>query len=683
MKQDLLKPEVVDAGDAQPLGMRWSLDEQTLNFAIVAPDAETVFVHFFLPDTEEYVDKVEISHRTGKVFHARLANIESTWLYAIQAIQKDPLRGAVINDKLLLDPYAKNLNRSLIWDPVKYKDDSPFFLPKAKLNEASFDWQGATKPTIAKSETILYETHVKGFTQLQSQLPAELRGTYLGLAEPISIDYLKSLGVTSVQLMPVFSFMSEPRLQELGLVNYWGYNPISFFAPDSRYAIKDAVFEFKTMVRELHKAGIEVILDVVYNHTAEGGKDGPVLSYKGLVEAEFYVRGADDYSFEYANYTGCGNTVNADSDFGLRVIMDSLRYWLEEMQVDGFRFDLAATLGRNGERFNHRATLLRAMAQDPVISQAKLIAEPWDIGPEGYQLGNFPPNWVECNDRYRDSVRKFWRGDRALVPELASRILGSRDIFKKGRRSQISSVNYVAYHDGYTLHDLVSYEQRHNLANLEDNRDGHGANYSRNYGVEGPTSDPNITKIRERQKRNMLATLFLSQGIPHLLAGDEFGRTQQGNNNAYCQDNEVSWVNWQLEPEQVQLSRFVKKLIEIRKAHPVLQHCILHDDGFEHHTRHHHVAWLRPDGEEKSVDDWQDPDNQCLGLLVADEDREYQLLFILNASECPHQYVLPTSSSRVRLLDTKVEGQFEEMIYSEPTYIQQPQSISLWKLSLH
>lgn len=364
-------------GKAFPLGATWSGDD--LNIAVFASDAARLFVHFFLPDTEEEVAVVELQHRSGKVFHSILNGVERSWLYAIRAEQKDKSKGKVANQKLLIDPYAKNLNRPVIWNRELYEKNSPFFIPKASISLPEFDWNGVEKPNLLRSETILYETHVKGFTQLFEAVPEALRGTYLGLCQPEVIKHIKDLGVTSVQLMPVFSFMSEPRLTELELTNYWGYNPINFFAPDPRYALKDPVTEFKTLVKTFHENGLEVILDVVYNHTAEAGGDGPVLSFRGLAEFDFYLASYEDYRFDYANYTGCGNTVDCESDFSLRLIMDSLRYWLTEMQVDGFRFDLAATLGRNGERYNRKAALFKAIAQDPVVSQCKLIAEPWDL----------------------------------------------------------------------------------------------------------------------------------------------------------------------------------------------------------------------------------------------------------------------------------------------------------------
>ena len=515
-------------------------------------------------------------------------------------------------------------------------------------------------------------------------MPKALRGSYLGLAEPKVIKHIKDLGVTSVQLMPVFAFMAEPRLKEFGLTNYWGYNPISFFAPDPRYASTgnelDAVTEFKTLVREFHKQGLEVILDVVYNHTAEGGEQGFILSVKGLAEFDFYLREEGGFHYQYANYSGCGNTINLDDDYAMSIALESMRYWLTEMQVDGFRFDLAANLGRNGSGFNPRSTLLRAMKQDPIISQAKLIAEPWDIGPNGYQLGHFPDNWLECNDRYRDSVKRYWRQDKGLVAEVASRILGSRDIFTKGQRSQTTSVNYISYHDGYTLHDLVSYEQRHNLANKEENRDGHGANYSRNYGVEGETSSRLINQLRAQQKRNLIATLLFSQGVPHLLAGDEIGRTQQGNNNAYCQDNELSWLNWNLKKPAKDLLAFFKYCIQIRKQHPILQHCFLPDDDYQSAALEHQVCWIRPDGEEKQIEDWHNHDNHCLGVVLTDKSHGYKLLLLMNASESQVDYTLPQYQNTELLMDTSHTKDSRVSHNSNTHFSQKPMSLSLWKL---
>ena len=666
-------------GKPTPLGATEAPDG--FNFAIYAPDAKQIRIHLFCSDTEEQVGEIELTHRTGKIFHGFVKDLKPSWNYAIQAIQKKADKAGKVDNKLLLDPYAKSFDRSLVWQHDLYKNESPFFMPKAHLTRPQFDWQNIQKPNVANRDTILYETHVKGFTKAFPNLDPSLQGTYLGLAQPDVIQYIKALGVTSVQLMPIFYFMSEPRLTELGLSNYWGYNPINFFAPDPRYASDHcAITEFKTLVREFHKQGLEVILDVVYNHTAESGVDGPVLSFKGLVEHEFYLRADDGYTYDYANYTGCGNTVNTDSDYSLKLILDSLRYWLTDMQVDGFRFDLAATLGRNGDRFNSGATLLRAMRQDPIISKAKLIAEPWDIGPEGYQLGNFPSNWLECNDKYRDGMRRYWRGDRGLVADSATRILGSRDIFKKGQRSPSTSINYISYHDGFTLHDIVSFDERHNLKNLENNRDGHSANFSRNYGVEGPTTNLQITEIREKQKRNMIATLLFSQGVPHILAGDEISRTQQGNNNAYCQDNEISWIDWHLDARKQEFLAFTKYCIQLRQQYNVLKTCLLDDDNYQHSEQHHHVNWIRPDGEEKSIDDWHNHDNQCLGLLIADDDQKYAMLLILNASEDVHHYILPSAKKVNLLLDTSDGSKLDKQTWKKSVYPQQPQSLTLWIL---
>lgn len=669
----------ITRGAPFPYGV--TVTEQGLNFAVYAPDAKQINVHFTCPDTEESMAVLVLPYRTGKVFHACIKGLNPNWQYALQALQKQADKAARLDQQLLLDPYAKSFSRALVWQPAMYQEQSPFLIPKANLQLPDFDWQHTNKPNIAANETILYELHVKGFTKQFPGLSPKLQGTYLGLAEPEVIAYIKSLGVTSVQLLPIFYFMSEPRLEQLGLTNYWGYNPINFFAPEPRYAAGNcAVTEVKTLVREFHKQGLEVILDVVFNHTAEAGIDGPALSFKGLAEHEFYLKADDGYTFEYANYSGCGNTVNTDSDYSLTMIMDSLRYWLTEMQVDGFRFDLAATLGRNGDRFNSSAALLRAMKQDPVIGRAKLIAEPWDIGPEGYQLGNFPSWWLECNDKYRDGLRRFWRGDRGLVAETATRILGSRDVFKKGKRSANTSVNYLSYHDGFTLHDIVSYQERHNLANLENNRDGHGANFSRNYGIEGETTDLAIQAVRQKQVRNMMATLLFSQGIPHLLAGDEIGRTQQGNNNAYCQDNKVSWVDWEMDSYRSRLLQFTQYCIALRKQYPVLAQCLLADDNYQLSHLHHKVSWVRSDGEEKGIDDWHDIDNQCLGLLIADDDQGYQMLLILNASEQTHQHQLPSARTRYLLLDTAKPGTLQQTLWLEPQYPLQGQSLTLWRL---
>ncbi len=547
--------------------------------------------------------------------------------------------------KLLLDPYARALSRTLEWNEELYQGDSQYMMPKAIVWDDEFDWQGVVSPQHADAQTILYEVHVKGFTRLHPEVPEQLRGTYLGLCHPSVIRHLQELGITSLQLMPVASFMSEPRLIQLGLKNYWGYNPICFMAPDPRYAVKHAVTEFKTMVRELHRAGIEVILDVVFNHTAEGGHGGPLLSYKGLDNRNYYCFDNSGFGQDfnrYSNVTGCGNSFNVDHPNALRLVMDSLRYWVTEMHIDGFRFDLAVTLAREGGEFDPYGGFCKAMIQDPVLRNVKLISEPWDIGPFGYRLGQFPTQWRELNDRYRDTIRSFWRGDMGKMAEFATRLLGSRDIFPKSLRVIHSSVNFICYHDGFTLEDTVSYEQRHNQANSEENRDGHGHNLSKNYGIEGPTRDQRICRIRLQQKRNMLATLLLSQGIPHLLAGDEMGRTQMGNNNAYCQDNRLSWVNWQLNEEDEGLVHFVKQMIQIRRSADAFKELHLADDhyfGFRTHADT--VRWYHPDGSEMTESDWNAPSAQALVMeIVASESQEHWLV-LFNASAYDIHFRLP------------------------------------------
>jgi glycogen operon protein len=484
-------------------------------------------------------------------------------------------------------------------------------------------------------------------------VPEQLRGTYAGLATAPVIEHLKRLGVTAVELLPVHAFVDEKRLLQHGLRNFWGYNSIGFFAPELRYSASGTLGEFKTMVKTLHGAGIEVILDVVYNHTGEGDHTGPTLAFRGLDNAIYY-RLDPGNARRYLNFTGTGNAFNTAHRVPLQLVMDSLRYWVEEMHVDGFRFDLAPTLARRAHDFDRNGAFLAAVRQDPVISQVKLIAEPWDLGEGGYQLGNFPPGWSEWNDRYRDALRAYWRGDGGMIGALASRLAGSSDIFQPAGRHPTASINFVTSHDGFTLHDLVSYERKHNEANLEGNRDGADENRSWNCGTEGPTGDPHIVALRERQKRNLLATLFLSQGVPMLLAGDEIGRTQRGNNNAYCQDNDISWVDWRLDAPAERLLEFTRKLIGLRRAHPALRR--------RTYPKPSDVSWLTPQGGDMSEADWQLPFARCLGMLLlgdrlAERDargakiEDDDLLILLNAHHEPIDFRLPAGEWRV-LLDT-------------------------------
>ena len=632
-------------GKEAPLGA--SLDAAGCNFSVWAPDAEGVAICFF-DENEKEIARVSLRERKGQYWFGFIEGVKVGQLYGYRVRgPHNPDQGLLFDEqKLLLDPYTKQLNRPLMWSDDLYEGDSQQMVSKSVVIDDAFDWQGATKPGITDGRTLLYETHVKGFTKLHPSLPEELRGTYLGLAHPDVINYIKELGITTIQLMPVASFMSEPRLVNLGLVNYWGYNPVCFMAPDPRYAVKDAVTEFKTMVRELHKAGLEVILDVVYNHTAESGDGGPVLSFKGFDNRSYYVfenGGHGPIYRHYTNVAGCGNSVNVDHPNVLRLVMDSLRYWLTEMQVDGFRFDLAVTLAREGNEFDPCGGFFKAIMQDPIISQAKLIAEPWDIGPFGYRLGQFPSQWKETNDRFRDTVRSFWRGDMGRMADFATRLLGSRDVFPKSYRSIHSSVNFLCYHDGFTLEDLVSYNQRHNQANGEENRDGHGHNLSNNHGIEGPTADRRITHMRQQQKRNMVATLLLAQGMPHMLAGDEIGRTQMGNNNAYCQDNHISWVSWDLREEDEQFLGFVKTMVALRRNSAVFSGLKLGDDHyFGDQTLIQQVAWYHPDGHLLSDSDWNAPVSQVFIMDIGDQKGDGERwLALFNASGYDIHYRLP------------------------------------------
>jgi glycogen operon protein len=522
---------------------------------------------------------------------------------------------------------------------------------------------------------VVYEAHVRGLTQRHPDLPVRLRGTYAGLGSPPVIDYLVSLGITAIELLPVHALIDDRRLFERGLHNYWGYNTLAYFAPEPRYAATaNPTIEFKTMVKRLHQAGIEVILDVVYNHTAEGDNMGPTLSLRGIDNACYYrlIPGDERY---YIDETGCGNTVNLSHPRVLQLVMDSLRYWVEEMHVDGFRFDLASTLGREPHGFDPGSGFFDAVRQDEVLRTVKLIAEPWDIGPGGYRLGNFPPGWGEWNDRYRDCVRRYWRGDDGMLPELAARLTGSSDLFEHLGRRPWASVNKITAHDGFTLEDLVSYNHKHNAANLEDNRDGTDANYSWNHGHEGPSEDPAIVALRQRQKRNLLATLMLSQGTPMLLGGDELGRSQQGNNNAYCQDSEISWCDWSgIGPEDERLMAFVRRLIALRKAHPALRReRFLHGrarcpEGIKD------ITWLTPDGVEKTAAQWQDGLARCIGMLLNGNAGTYRswdgrpeddqlLLLLLNAYHDTVPFTLPAIGGGVgwrRLLDTTAPDLIED-----------------------
>jgi isoamylase len=605
-------------GSPYPLGATY--DGAGTNFALFSEVAERVELCLF--DEAGNETRVRLPEVDGFVHHGYLLNVNPGQRYGYRVHGPyDPAQGQRCNpNKLLLDPYAKAVTGTVDWDQsvFGYQFDNP-----DERNDADsaghtmlgvvvnpfFDWVNDRPPNIPYNESVIYEAHVHGLTKLHPDIPEELRGTYAGLAHPVMIDYLNTLGVTAVELMPVHQFLHDHGLIERGLSNYWGYNTIAYLAPHDSYATTSGagnqVQEFKAMVRALHEAGIEVILDVVYNHTAEGNHLGPTLSMRGIDNEAYYRLVEDDKQF-YMDYTGTGNSLNVRNPHTLQLIMDSLRYWVLEMHVDGFRFDLAATLAREFYDVDRLSTFFDLVQQDPVISQVKLIAEPWDVGPGGYQVGNFPPLWTEWNGQYRDTVRDFWRGEHASLGEFASRITGSSDLYQDDGRRPYASINFVTAHDGFTLNDLVSYNDKHNTANGEDNRDGANDNRSWNCGAEGPTDDEKINDLRARQRRNMIATLLLSQGVPMLLHGDEFGRTQNGNNNAYCQDNELSWVDWSLLGQNGDLVDFTAAAVEMRHSHPVFRRRrFFAGRPIRKGDELRDIAWFTPAGDEMSDEDWE------------------------------------------------------------------------------
>jgi glycogen operon protein len=614
-----------------PLGANW--DGQGVNFALYSENATAVELCLF-NETDDSTEaaRIRLKERTNHIWHVYIPGLSPGQLYGYRVYGPyEPHNGHRFNpNKLLIDPYAKSIAGTINWDDSlfgyelghpdedqSFNDaDSAPYIPKAAVIDPRFDWEGDKLPRIPYHRSIIYETHVKGFTKLHPGIPEEIRGTYAAIGHPVTIQYLKELGVTAIELMPVHHFVLDKFLADKGLSNYWGYNTIGFFAPDVRYASSgtrgEQVLEFKHMVKELHKAGIEVILDVVYNHTAEGNHLGPTLSFRGIDNLSYY-RLTDDKRF-YMDYTGTGNTLNAMMPNVLRLIMDSLRYWVLEMHVDGFRFDLAASLARELHEVDRLGSFFDIIHQDPVISQVKLIAEPWDIGEGGYQVGNFPPGWAEWNGKYRDCMRDYWRGAESMLGEFALRFTGSPDLYLEENRHPTASINFITAHDGFTLHDLVSYNEKHNEANGEGNNDGESHNRSWNCGTEGETDDPQIQHLRQKQKRNLLTTLFLSQGVPMIVAGDELGRTQGGNNNAYCQDNKISWVNWQ--DADTDLLTFTKKLVHFVRRHPIFnrrrwfQGQPIKGVGVED------IAWFNTDGKEMNEENWKQDFAKTLGIFL-------------------------------------------------------------------
>jgi glycogen operon protein len=621
-------------GKPYPLGATW--DGGGVNFALFSENATKVELCLFDSMDDYYEsERITMPEQTDDVWHVYIPYLKPRQLYGFRVHGPyEPEHGLRFNPhKLLIDPYAKAISGTIKWDnsmygyPIGHEaadlafdgSDSAPNMPRCVVVDNSFPWGDDRHLDIPLYRSVIYEMHVKGFTQLHPDVPEHLRGTYAGLATPAVIEYLQSLGVTAVELLPVHQHVDDRFLVDRGLSNYWGYNSLNYFAPDVRYASPELpgeqVYEFKGMVKALHAAGIEVILDVVYNHTAEGNHLGPTLALRGA-DNEAYYRLVPDNLRYYMDYTGTGNSLNMLNARTIQMIMDSLRYWVSEMHVDGFRFDLAATLARGLHEADRLSSFFDVIHQDPVISQVKLIAEPWDVGPGGYQVGNFPVRWSEWNGKYRDTVRRFWKGDESQVAELAYRLAGSSDLYQHNGRRPYASINFVTAHDGFTLRDLVSYNHKHNEANGEDNRDGDDHNNSWNCGVEGPTDDPEINALRMRQMRNFLGTLLLSQGVPMITAGDEFGRTQHGNNNAYCQDNEISWLNWDISEEGQQLLDFTRFLVQIRNQHPVLHRRRFFQGRSIHGSGIHDIVWWRPDGLEMSDDEWDNGLVRCIGMLL-------------------------------------------------------------------
>ncbi len=615
-------------GRPHPLGASW--DGFGVNFALFSANAEKVELCLFDANGQREVHRIVLPEYTDEIWHVYLPDVRPGQLYGYRVYGPyRPEQGHRFNPhKLLIDPYARALVGPLKWGDAHFgyrvggpredlgydRRDSARLMPKCLVVDDAFTWGNDRPPQVPWSETILYEAHVGGLTQRHPEVPEAVRGTFAGLASKAMIDHLRSLRVTAIELLPVHALVDDRLLVAKGLQNYWGYNSLGFFAPEPRYLGTGVIHEFKTMVARLHEAGIEVILDVVYNHTGEGNHLGPTLSFRGIDNLSYYRLHPGDRRY-YVDETGTGNTFNLTHPRVLQMVMESLRYWVTEMHVDGFRFDLTTTLAREAGGFDQGSGFLDVCRQDPVLAQVKLIAEPWDVGPGGYRLGGFPPGWAEWNDRYRDTVRRFWRGDPGMLPELAARLTGSADLFEHRGRRPWASINFVTAHDGFTLTDLVSYNGKHNQANQEGNRDGTDANFSWNHGAEGPTDNPAIVELRARQRRNLLATLLLSQGVPMLLAGDEIGRTQEGNNNAYCHNSPLSWLPWpDVTAADRELLAFVRLLIGLRRDHPVLRRPrFLHGrDRSAHGLKD--ILWFTPHGTEKTSDEWRDSQARCLGL---------------------------------------------------------------------
>jgi len=685
-------------GKPYPLGATWTGDG--VNFAIFSERATGVELCLFDNlDAPKEIARVQFREQTEKVWHAFLPEIRTGQLYGYRVYGPfAPNHGLRFNDsKLLLDPYAKSIAGEIKWsdemfgyvvgdateDLSRDSRDNAWAMPKCVVVDPEFNWGRVKRPNTPLSDTVIYEVHVKGFTKLWNEIPEKLRGTYAGIANENAIRYLKNLGVTAVELLPVHTHLNDKALVDRGLTNYWGYNSIGYFAPHAPYSSNREpgaeVIEFKGMVRNLHAAGLEVILDVVYNHTGEGNQLGPTVCFRGVDNSSYYRLLADKPRF-YLDYTGTGNTVDTLHPRTLQMVMDSLRYWVNEMRVDGFRFDLASALARDGSGVNRFHAFFKCIQQDPILSQVKLIAEPWDVGDGGYQVGNFPPPFAEWNGKYRDAMRGFWRGDEGLIGEVGYRLTGSPDLYQDDGRRPYHSVNFITSHDGFTLNDLVSYNDKHNEANGEENRDGDPNNRSWNAGVEGPTKDAKIEKFRRQQQRNFLTTLFLSEGVPMLLGGDEFSRTQEGNNNAYCQDNEISWLNWQWDDKQKSLFEFTRKLIQLRREHPVFRRPKFFEGKPVPGGEVRDVMWFNPGGNEMTMEEWTSPFVRCLGMLISGDDdelidergeqvRDDTFLLLINAHYETLPFVLPGEENLewAQILDTTDENGFLKTLKKIPS----------------
>lgn len=708
MDKQVINTLKLNSGEPLPLGA--TLTSDGVNFAVFASRATQVDLCVFDSSGDIELFRWPLPGHTAGVWHgalpAPLGQVGLIYGFRVHG-DYEPARGLRHNPaKLLIDPYAHALHGRLIWHPALYGfvgneasdaidiTDSAPYMPKSVVIDSKFDWQGDHPPSVPWRDSIIYELHVKGFTQLHPEVPTEHRGTYLGMAHPSVIAYLKNLDITAVELMPVQDFVSEEFLTAKGLHNYWGYNSLAWSAPARAYATagsRDPVAEFKTMVRALHAAGIEVILDVVYNHTAEGSELGPTLSWRGLDNGAYYALQHDNPRW-YVNRSGCGNTVAVHHPATQQMIIDSLRYWVEEMHVDGFRFDLAPVLGRDDYTFRTEAQFFQMLRQEPALRYTKLIAEPWDIGPDGYQLSRFPNGWAEWNDLYRDTMRAFWRGNPGRLGAFAERFAGSSDLFRSAGRKPTAGVNFISCHDGFTLQDLVSYNDKHNEANLEDNRDGHSHNLSWNCGVEGVSDDPTILRLRSQQVRNLLATLLCSQGVPMLCAGDEFGRTQLGNNNAYCQDNAINWLDWSLADKNLSLLQFVRQLIHLRKQAPGLRRDTFLKGARGPGHEHKDISWRHPTGHELDAGEWHEAEARALGVLIGQAfvdmygEAQGHLFLLCNTSDHEIGFVLPVPQRGVQwrlAFDTAIDGMLVDPPLIRDAYAVQGHSMVLLTDGLH